>query len=49
MHELLEVEGLGHAWSGGLPGGSFTDPRGPDATDALCRFFAEATTNTPPG
>lgn len=49
MHEHLEVEGLGHAWSGGLPGGSFTDPRGPDATDAICRFFVEATTNTPPG
>ena len=49
MHELVEVEGLGHAWSGGLPGGSFTDPRGPDATDAICRFFADATTNTPPG
>jgi hypothetical protein len=49
MHELLEVEGLGHACSGGLPGSSFTDPRGPDATDAICRFFAEATTKTPPG
>ncbi|HYM57861.1 MAG TPA: PHB depolymerase family esterase [Solirubrobacteraceae bacterium] len=49
MHELVEVEGLGHAWSGGLPGGSFTDPRGPDATDAICRFFADATTNTPLG
>ena len=29
MHELLEVDGLGHAWSGGAPGGSHTDPRGP--------------------
>ncbi len=43
MHELLLVEGLGHAWSGGLAGGSHTDPRGPDATDAIARFFAEAT------
>jgi poly(hydroxyalkanoate) depolymerase family esterase len=42
VHELLLVEGLGHAWSGGLPGGSYTDPRGPDATDAITRFFAEA-------
>src|SRR5918911_4978489 len=42
VHELLLVDGLGHAWSGGLPGGSHTDPRGPDATDAIARFFAEA-------
>jgi poly(hydroxyalkanoate) depolymerase family esterase len=42
VHELLLVDGLGHAWSGGLPGGSYTDPRGPDATEAIARFFAEA-------
>jgi poly(hydroxyalkanoate) depolymerase family esterase len=43
MHERLEVDGLGHAWSGGAPGGSYTDPRGPDATEAIWRFFAQAT------
>jgi poly(hydroxyalkanoate) depolymerase family esterase len=43
MHELLSVDGLGHAWSGGTPGGSYTDPRGPDATEAIWRFFAQAT------
>jgi poly(hydroxyalkanoate) depolymerase family esterase len=42
MHELLEVDGLGHAWSGGAPGGSYSDPRGPDATEAIWRFFAQA-------
>jgi poly(hydroxyalkanoate) depolymerase family esterase len=42
MHELLNVDGLGHAWSGGAPHGSFTDARGPDATEAIWRFF-EAT------
>jgi poly(hydroxyalkanoate) depolymerase family esterase len=47
MHELLEVDGLGHAWSGGAPGGSYTDPRGPDATEAICRFFAQATAEQP--
>ena len=40
MHELLKVDGLGHAWSGGAAGGSYTDPRGPDATEAIWRFFA---------
>jgi poly(hydroxyalkanoate) depolymerase family esterase len=38
--ELIEVEGMGHAWSGGAPGGSYTDPRGPSASDAIYDFFA---------
>jgi poly(hydroxyalkanoate) depolymerase family esterase len=42
MHELLMVDGLGHAWSGGRAGASHADPRGPDATEAIVRFFAEA-------
>jgi poly(hydroxyalkanoate) depolymerase family esterase len=41
LHELLKVDGLGHAWSGGAPGGSYTDPRGPSATEAIWRFFAQ--------
>jgi poly(hydroxyalkanoate) depolymerase family esterase len=43
MHELIKVDGLGHAWSGGAPGGSYTDPGGPDATELIWRFFAQAT------
>jgi poly(hydroxyalkanoate) depolymerase family esterase len=38
--EHLEIDGLGHAWSGGAPGGSYTDPRGPSAADEIWRFFA---------
>jgi poly(hydroxyalkanoate) depolymerase family esterase len=42
VQEYLKVEGLGHAWSGGAPTGSYTDARGPDASEAMCEFFAQA-------
>ena len=48
-HELLKVEGLGHAWSGGASGGSYTDPRGPDATGVIWRFFTQVAEETPQG
>jgi len=39
IQEYWKVNGLGHAWSGGNSSGSYTDSRGPSASEALYAFF----------
>ncbi|WP_135854385.1 extracellular catalytic domain type 1 short-chain-length polyhydroxyalkanoate depolymerase [Halorussus salinus] len=41
--EQYEVEGMGHAWSGGASGGSYTAPGGPDASQRIWNFFSRFT------
>ena len=46
--EHWSVEAGPHAWSGGQAAGSFTDPHGPRASEAMLNFFLQHQRTTAP-
>jgi len=42
LMEKWIVQDLKHAWSGGAAGASYTDPKGPDASQEMWRFFKQS-------
>ena len=43
MAEHWQIDGAGHAWAGGRAGASYIDPKGPDASRQMLRFFFQHT------
>ena len=47
LMEKWLVRGLGHAWSGAPVASRYGDPKGPNASEELWRFFCETSSDTP--
>ena len=47
LMEKWVVEGLGHAWPGSPIANQFADPKGPNASAEMWRFFAATTLDSP--
>jgi poly(hydroxyalkanoate) depolymerase family esterase len=47
LMEKWLIQDLGHAWPGSPAAGRFADPRGPNASEEMWRFFCDTTLDSP--
>jgi hypothetical protein len=43
LMEKWLIQGMGHAWPGSPSAGRFEDPKGPNASEEMWRFFRDTT------